>query len=241
MKDFSIQVDEALQAASEEDLEAASKLFEEFINLIQNKNFEDFESLYRLANFLISGYWPDSGMFAEVSSQLFAEYEIGNIDWIWEDKNFQQIMSRFLQDGLHFGCFVLTEGRSNVDFNRRFADLAYAQSCGICDEIGDGWLEPRAYLCESAQSPVDVLENFSELGFKLLESLDEQDKFEGVLILRALAANPNTPRNILEMLTKVNFQSIRHEIRNINGDMFQDEAEQDSFVDWKARQTLNSL
>lgn len=241
MKEYSEQVDRALLASSEDELEDAGALFEEFLELMHEESFHDFESFYRLASFLIKEFWPNCGMFAEVSSQLFAEYDIGTIDWIWEDENFRQVMSKFLQDDLHFGCFVLTEGRSNVDFNKNFAKLAYAESCEICDQIGDGWLDPRAYLCESPETTTDVLENFAELGFKLLDSQDGQDKYKGALILRSLAGNTNTPREILEKLTTLNVQSIRHEIRNVNSEMFQDEAEQDSFIDWKANQTLTAL
>ena len=80
MKTFTTQVDAALLAKTDEGLEAADELFEHFIELIQQEDFEDFESLYRLANFLVQDYWPDAGMFAEISSQLFAEYDIGAID-----------------------------------------------------------------------------------------------------------------------------------------------------------------
>ena len=70
MKSFDSQATAALAAKSDEELKSAGSLFEEFIELIQDEEFEDFESFYKLANFLIQDYWPESGMFAEISSQL---------------------------------------------------------------------------------------------------------------------------------------------------------------------------
>ena len=118
MKTFTTQVDAALLAKTDEELEAADELFEHFIELIQQEDFEDFESLYRLANFLVQDYWPDAGMFAEISSQLFAEYDIGAIDWLWENPEFMNYCIKFMESDLHFGCFVAPTEASNISSNR---------------------------------------------------------------------------------------------------------------------------
>jgi hypothetical protein len=236
---FKTQIDAALSAESEEELEAACGLFEHFIELIQQEEFEDFESLYRLANFLIEGYWPGAGMFSEISSQLFAEYEIGMVDWIWENSTFMDYCVKFMERDIHFGCFVLTEGRSNEHFTEAFARKAFSEDCNICDEVGDGWLGPKAYICEESSSTRDILLQYSEFAFGLLESDDENDKYESLMVLRSLAGNSITPREVLEKLTLIDRSSIRHEIRSTNADMDSDEALEDSNIGWKARETLS--
>lgn len=239
MTTFKTKIDAALSAESEEELEAACGLFEHFIELIQQQEFEDFESFYRLANFLIEGYWPDAGMFAEISSQLFAEYEIGTIDWIWENSTFMDYCVKFMERDIHFGCFVLTEGRSNEYFTEAFARKALSEDCNICDEVGDGWLGPKAYICEDSSSTRDILLQYSEFAFGLLESDDENDQYESLMVLRSLAGNAITPREVLEKLTLIDQSSIRHEIRSANADMDSDEALEDSNIGWKAKETLS--
>ncbi len=241
MGTFKAQVDKAILAKSDEELEEAALLFEDFLGLIQEEDFDDFESMYRLATFLVQGYWPESGMFAEVSSQLFAEYEIGAIDWIWDDPSFQEYALKFLESDIHFGCFVLTEERSNERFTLKFAEKALNEDCQICEEMGEGWLSPKAYICENKTSPPALLLQFSESALASLSSGSEQQQYESVMILRSLAGNPNTPRAVLEKLTAVNELSLRHEIRNANAEMDPDEAATDAHVSFKAKQTLESI
>ena len=241
MKNFSTQVDAALLAKTDDELEAAGELFEHFIELIQQENFEDFESLYRLANFLVQDYWPDAGMFAEISSQLFAEYEIGMIDWVWENSEFMDYCIKFMESDLHFGCFVLTEGRSNKSFTEEFAKRALVEECYICNEVGDGWLGPKAYICEDQTSSRELLLKCSEFAFSLLDSSNEFEQYESLMMLRSLAGNSNTPRELLERLTQIDKCSIRHEIRSANAEMDSDEALEDSNIGWKAHQTLLAL
>jgi hypothetical protein len=238
MKSFEAEVTVALAAKSEDEMESAGSLFEEFIELMQEEDFDDFESFFKLANFLIEDYWPESGMFAEISSQLFTEYEIGGIDWIWENHLFMDYCIKFLDSDIHFGCFVLTEGRSNALFTSKFAERALNDSCDICTEMGDGWLSPEAYVCEEPTSSVEILKQFAEQAFELFKGLDDEDKYQAVVMMRSLAGNSNTPRDILERLSQINESSIGHEIRNINGGMEPEDAIKDSFVDFKARETL---
>jgi len=241
VKDFSAQVDQALLAKTEAELDAAGALFDEFIVSLREESFNDFESFYRLANFLIQEYWPNCGMFAEISSQLFAEYEIGFVEWIWRDPQFMKYCSKFLENDIHFGCFVLTEGCSNENFTTDFAKKALTEDCEICAEVGDGWLAPKAYVCENPTSSAEILIAFSEIAFKLFDSGLEEQKYESVMMLRALAGNSKTSIEILKKLTEVSEQSIRHEIRNQNSGMDPEQASRDSYVDWKARQTLQNL
>lgn len=241
MKSFATEADVALSAKSEEELEAAGELFEQFIALIQEEEFEDFESFFRLANFLVEDYWSDCGMFAEVSSQLFAEYDIGMIDWIWQDATFMKYCIKFMKSDIHFGCFVLTEGRSNELFTEEFAKRALVEVCDICDEVGDGWLGPKGYVCEERTSSQDLLLKCSEIAFALFGADSEHDRHESLMMMRSLAQNTNTPREVLEKLLHIDENSIRHEIRSANAEMDSDEALQDSNVGWKARQTLASL
>jgi hypothetical protein len=238
MDSFSVETDAALSAKSEKELESAGELFEHFIELIQNEEFDDFESLYRLANFLVQGYWPESGMFAEVSSQLFAEYDIGMIDWIWENSIFMDYCLKFMKSDLHFGCFVLTEGRSNAQFTEEFAKRALTEECNICEEIGDGWLGPKAYICEEQSSSTDLLMECLDIAFTLLDSQNEFEQYESLTMLRSLAGNSKVPSEVLEKLTQIDKCSIRHEIRNANAEMDSEEALEDSNVGWKARETL---
>ena len=80
---------------------------------------------------------------------------------------------------------------------------------------------------------------YSEFAFGLLESDDENDKYESLMVLRSLAGNSITPREVLEKLTLIDRSSIRHEIRSTNADMDSDEALEDSNIGWKARETLS--
>lgn len=240
MKTFTTQVDSALLANTDEELVAAGDLFEHFIELIQEEDFEDFESFYRLANFLVQEYWPNAGMFAEISSQLFAEYEIGMIDWLWENSEFLNYCLKFMESDLHFGCFVLTEGRSNESFTDEFAKRALVEDCSICAEVGDGWLGPKAYICEDQSSSRELLLKCSEFAFSLFESSNEHEQYESLMMLRSLAGNSNTPRELLERLTQIDKFSIRHEIRSANAEMDSDEAIEDSNIGWKAKETLDS-
>jgi hypothetical protein len=241
MGSFQAQVDQAILAKTDEELEEAALLFEDFLGLIQEEDFDDFESLYRLAQFLVQGYWPDSGMFAEISSQLFAEYEFGAIDWIWEDPSFQEYALKFLESDIHFGCFVLTEERSNEKFTLQFAEQALNEDCQICEEMGEGWLSPKAYICENETSTPALLLKFSEIAFKNLLNGTEDERYESVMILRSLAGNPNTPREVLEKLAEINEISLRHEIRNANAEMDMDDATKDANVSFKAKQTLENI
>lgn len=241
MKSFSVETDAALSAKSEEELESAGELFEHFIELMQNEEFDDFESFYRLANFLVQSYWPEVGMFAEISSQLFAEYEIATIDWIWDNSIFMDYCLKFMVSDLHFGCFVLTEGRSNESFTNEFAKKALVEDCPICDEVGDGWLGPKAYICEDRSSSRELLIKCSEFALSLADSSNDYEQHEALMMLRSLAGNSNTPREVLERLTHIDKCSIRHEIRSANAEMNSDEALKDSNVGWKAQQTLQCL
>ena len=101
MKNFDSQVAIALAAKSEDAMESAGNLFEEFIELMQEEDFDDFESYFKLDNFVIEDFWPKSGMFAEISSQLFTEYEIGGIDWIWENDLCMDYCIKFPDSDIH--------------------------------------------------------------------------------------------------------------------------------------------
>jgi hypothetical protein len=177
-------------------------------------------------------------MFSEVSSQLFAEYEIGMIDWIWKEPAFLATLPKFLKRDIHFGCFVLTEDCSNEEFTALFAEVAIKDDCYICAEIGDGWLSPAAYVAEDAFVSVEILERYYKNFKKDFDSGDDNERYSAIRVLRALAENPKTPKKILTELAQIHEGSLGHEIRNVNGGDDPDDAMQDSYIDWKAKQTL---
>ena len=82
MSEYRDLVKVAMQASSEKEREEAAQLFERMLEDVNKESFSDFEEFADLAKFLAEETWSEQGMFAEVSSQLFAEYEIGTIDWI---------------------------------------------------------------------------------------------------------------------------------------------------------------
>lgn len=241
MRSRASEVNKALEAKTDEELEESGSLFDTFLEDINNEDFDDFDSFYTLATFLIENFWPNIGMFTEISSQLFSEFELGSIDWIWEAPEFQDVILKFLNDDLHFGCFVLTEQRSNEDFTERFAKLALDNECAICAEIGDGWISPKSYVCEDPYTKSDTLKKFFEMGKNLYSSGEDEGKYTALMIFRSLAQNPNTPIEILEYLSEIKEKSLRHEIRNLNSGMTEEEAQFDAFVSNKALETLEDI
>ena len=231
----------AMQASSEEECEEATQLFERMLEDINDENFSDFEEFADLALFLAKEIWEEQGMFSEVSSQLFAEYEIGMIDWIWKEPAFLATLPRFLKRDIHFGCFVLTEVCSNEEFTSLFAEVAIKEDCDICAEMGDGWLSPAAYVAEDAFVSVEILESYYKNFKKDFDSGDDNERYSAIRVLRALAENPKTPKKILTELAQIHEESLGHGTRNVNGGDDFDVAVQDSYIDWKARQTLDSL
>jgi hypothetical protein len=231
----------AMQASSEEECEEATQLFERMLEDINDENFSDFEEFADLALFLAKEIWEEQGMFSEVSSQLFAEYEIGMIDWIWKEPAFLATLPRFLKDDIHFGCFVLTESCTNEEFTSLFAEVAIEEECVICGQTGDGWISAAAYVAEDAFAKVETLEKYYKHFKKNFDSGDDNERYNAIEVLRAMAENPKTPEHILKELAQIHENSMRHEIRNVNGGDEPEDAEQDSYIDWKARQTLDSL
>ena len=241
MSEYRDLVKVAMQASSEEECEEATQLFERMLEDINDENFSDFEEFADLALFLAKDIWAEQGMFSEVSSQLFTEYEIGMIDWIWKEPAFLATLPKFLKRDIHFGCFVLTEVCSNEEFTALFAEVAIKEDCDICAEIGDGWISPAAYVAEDAFVSVEILERYYKNFKKDFESGDGNYRYSAIRVLRALAENPKTPKKILTELAQIHEGSLGHEIRNINGGDDPDDAEQDSYIDWKAKETLESL
>lgn len=230
-----------MQASSEEECEEATELFERMLEEINEENFSNFQEFADLALFLAKDIWAEQGMFSEVSSQLFAEYEIGAIDWIWKEPAFLATLPKFLKSDIHFGCFVLTEVCSNEEFTALFAEVAIKEDCDICAEMGDGWISPAAYVAEDAFVSAEILEKYYKHFKKHFDSGDDNKRYSAVEVLRALAENPKTPEKILKELALIHEGSVRHETRNINGGDDPDDALQDSFIDWKAKETLESL
>ena len=230
-----------MQASSEEECEEATQLFERMLEDINDENFSDFEEFADLALFLAKDIWAEQGMFSEVSSQLFAEYEIGMIDWIWKEPAFLATLPKFLKDDIHFGCFVLTEGCSDEEFTTLFAEVAIDEECVICGQTGDGWISPAAYVAEDFFAKVETLEKYYKYFKNQFESGKDYEKYDAIEVLRALAENPKTPEQILKELSQIHENSMRHEIRNVNGGDDPEDATQDSYIDWKASQTLEGL
>ena len=231
----------AMQASSEEECEEATQLFEKMLEDINYKNFSDFEEFADLAIFLAKDIWGEQGMFDEPSSQLFAEYEIGAIDWIWSDPKFLATLPKFLKEDIHFGCFVLTEDRSNEEFTSLFANVALEEECEICGQTGDGWISAAAYVAEDAFANIEILEKYYTHFKKQFDSGKEYEKYDAIEVLRAIAENPKTPEHILRELTQIHENSVRHEIRSFNGGDDPKDANQDSYIDWKATQTLKGI
>lgn len=241
MSEYRDLVKVAIQASSEEECEEATKLFERMLVDLQKHSFSDFEEFADLAIFLAKDIWTEQGMFNEVSSQLFAEYEIGAIDWIWSDSKFLTTLPKFLKDDIHFGCFVLTENRSNEEFTSLFAEVALKEECVICAEMGDGWISAAAYVAEDEFVKVEMLEKYFVHFKKQFDSGKDYEKYSAIEVLRALAENPKTPEYVLRELIQIHENSLRHEIRNVNGGYHPNDAAKDSFIDWKARETLERI
>jgi len=234
-------VNVATQASSEEEREAAAQLFERMLEDINDENFNDFDEFADLAIFLARDIWSEQGMFAEVSSQLFTEYEIGSIDWIWKESAFLSTLSKFLDGDIHFGCFVLTETRSNEEFTALFAEVAIQVDCAICAEVGDGWISPAAYVAEDAYVSIEIIERYYTHFKNQFNSGDDNNRYQAIAVLRALAGNLMTPERILKELAQIHESSLRHGIRSTNGGDNDEVAIQDSFIDWKAQQTLKEI
>ena len=230
-----------MQASSEEECEEATQLFERMLEDINDESFSDFQEFADLAIFLAKDIWSDQGMFDEPSSQLFAEYEIGTMEWIWSDSKFLATLPKFLKEDIHFGCFVLTEGCSNQEFTSLFGDVALKEECEICGQMGDGWISAAAYVAEDAFVAVEMLEKYYAHFKKQFDSGKDHEKYNAIEVLRALAENPKTPKKILRELAEIHENSIRHETRSVNGGDDPQDATQDSYIDWKARQTLESI
>lgn len=235
------QVKKAISKASEDEFESAGDLFESFIDEINEGHFDDFESFYVLSSELIKEYWPNCGMFREISSQLFAEYEIGGIDWIWSDSQFQRIALKLLEDDIHFGCFTLTEGRSFPEFVKAFIAKSKVEDCDICAEIGDGWICPEAYICEDSNVASEDLVEFYKKAHENYFNGNDHEKYEAISVLRSIAGNKKTPLEILGKLKSVEESSLRHGIRSLNGGMSEKDAKQNSEVSFTAIETLRNL
>jgi hypothetical protein len=228
----------AMQASNEEEKKEAAQLFEILLKDLKDMSFCEFEEFADLAIFLSQDIWSELGMFEDVSSQLFAEYDLGAIEWIWRDSKFLATLPKFLKEDIHFGCFVLTEGRSNEEFTSLFAEVALKQECEICALMGDGWISPAVYVVEDEFVKVDLLENYYAHFRKQFDSIDDHKKYKAKEVLRALAGNSKTPERILKDLTHIHEKSLRHETRSINAGLNPSDATQDSYIDWKARATL---
>ena len=231
----------AMRATTEEEREEATQLFERMLEDINEESFSDFQEFVDFAIFLAKDIWSEQGMFDKPSSQLFAEYEIGAIDWIWSDSKFLATLPKFLKDDIHFGCFVLTEDRSNQEFTSLFADVALKEECEICDDMGDGWISAATYVAEDAFVEVEMLEKYYAYFKKQFDSGEDYEKYDAIKVLRALAGNPKTPEHILRELAQIQERSLRHERRNVNGGDDPQDAAQDSYIDWKARETLEGI
>ena len=241
MSEYRDLVKVAMQASSEEEHEEAAQLFEKMLEDINEERFSDFEEFADLAIFLAKDIWSELGMFDEVSSQLFAEYDLGSIDWIWRNSKFLATLPRFLKNDIHFGCFVLTEGCSNEEFTALFAEVALKEECEICGQMGDGWISAAAYVAEDAFINVALLEKYYAHFKKQFDSGEDYEKYNAIEVLRAVAENSKTPVHILRELTQIHENSLRHETRSINGGDDPDDAAQDSYIDWKARETLKRI
>jgi len=247
---FAEKIKIALKSQNESELESAGDLFEEMIQAISDEDFNDFFGLVELAIFLASEYWPSVAMCMEPSSQLFSEYGIGEIDWIWDDEDFKSTFPRFLDADPHFGCFVLTEDRADEDFIRLFNSKIFGKDCEICAQVGEGWISPAVYICENIVTPIEILKQYYEFHSKIyfknrdwrLPYVSEvETNYLSVAVLRALAGNLNTPKIILENLSLINDHSLRHGTRLVLSDHTEEESQKKSFVDWAAKDTLSKL
>jgi len=241
VSDYRNLVKIAMQASSKEECEEAAKLFERMLEEINEKNFSNFEEFADLAIFLAKDIWLEQGMFSEVSSQLFTEFGIGTIEWIWRDFAFLATLPKFLKDDIHFGCFVLTDSCSNEEFTSLFAEVALKEECEICEQTGDGWISAAAYVAEDAYAKVEILDRYYSHFKEQFDSGEDNDKYNSIQVLRALAENPKTPEKILSELAQIHESSLRHETRNVNGGDDPNDAIQDSYIDWKAQQTLEGF
>jgi hypothetical protein len=241
MSEYRDLVKVAMQASTEEECEEATKLLERMLEEINHKSFREFEEFADLAIFLAKDIWSSQGMFNEPSSQLFAEYGIGAIDWIWSDSKFLATLPKFLEEDIHFGCFVLTEDRSNEEFTSLFANVALEEECEICRQTGDGWISAAAYVAEDAFANIEIIEKYYRHFKMKFDSGKEYEKYDAIKVLRALADNPKTPQRILSELAQLHENSIRHETRSVNGGDDPKDANQDSYIDWKATQTLKGI
>lgn len=238
MTDYNTLTKLALGAMTEEERESAGELFESMLDDINSGDFQNFEEFANLAIFLAQDYWPEVGMMGEPSSQLFAEYDIGLIEWIWKDPSFLSTLPKFLENDIHFGCFVLTEVRSNEKFTQLFAEIALENECEICEQTGEGWISAASYVAEDNHISPAMLEKYFEHFQKKFQFGEENEKYASLSVLRSLAGNIKTPNNILQELAKIHEPSLRHEIRSIGGDDSPEKAEADSFIDFKAKETL---
>ena len=107
--------------------------------------------------------------------------------------------------------------------------------------MGDGWIPPAAYVAEDAFVSVEILERYYKHFKKEFDSGADNKRDSAIEVLRGLAENPKTPEKILKELAQIHESSLRHEIRNINGGDDSDVAVQDSYIDWKAKETLENL
>lgn len=237
----------ALLAVTDEELDSAGALFETMMEDLRNKNFSAFDQFSELAIFLAKDFWPSQGMFMEPSSQLFVEYEIGAVEWIWEEAAFRRTLPRYLEVDIHFGCFVLTENRADANFIAAFSPIALSQECEICSSTGEGWISPPAYVAEDPNTSADLLQQYfdrfyveytSKKDWRLPYDDSFPSNYESVAVLRSLASNPNLPRRALEVLAEVRDKSLLHETRMLLSGADEKRAEGESFIDWAARHTL---
>ena len=244
---FTEEISKALKSESESDFEKAGDLFEQLIEVVSEENEIDFSGFIELAILLAEKYWPTVGMCMEPSSQLFSEYGIGEIEWIWENEDFRSTFPRFLEVDLHFGCFVLTEDRADDDFIKLFNARIFGKDCEICAQVGEGWISPAVYICENIATPIEILKQHYDFYLEIytknrdwrLPYVDGvETNYEAVAVLRAIAGNFNTPREILEKLSSINDYSLRHETRYFLSDHSEEESREKSFIDWAAKQTL---
>jgi hypothetical protein len=96
-------------------------------------------------------------------------------------------------------------------------------------------------VAEDAFIKVEMLEEYYAHFKKQFDSGEDYEKYWAIEVLRALAENPKTPEHVLRELTQIHENSLRHETRSVNGGDDPDDAAQDSYIDWKARETLERI
>jgi hypothetical protein len=228
-----------LDSRKSEHAERAAEIFHEMLEILQHERQVDWKVFARMAEWLSEDFWPNVYGLGDLNHNLFAEFELGAIKWIWNEPDWQSEAIYFLKKDIHFGCFVLTEGVTHSEFTRQYIELALAANnyCEVCSQIGEGWIAPLSYIVEDENTETKDLQKIYE-HYKENFGQNLNESFE---LMYSFASNPKTPIAILEQLSLVNEKSLGHAIRFEQMDLRDDEIEMQSNISWRAKSTLSTL